>query len=175
VGNGSTAELSGKLGVEESVLSNVAAAATFPHWQQVSQTWLPHGGMAEWKRSCCPTCGGPPALTELRTEKSPAEGISGASRRFLHCAFCGSYWVIAGLDCPACGSAKKGDAKYLFTKQEPELRIDFCKSCRHYVKTILAERVSGRLHVGLEALTTVHLDLMAQEKKLAPLEVKHGN
>ena len=173
--DGLITSVSEKTGADEPVLKNLARAVTFPHWQRVAENWVPHGGLEEWKRPQCPVCGGPPALAETRTEKSPAEGISGAARRYLHCSFCGSHWVIANLDCPACNSTTKGDAKYLFTKNEPELRIDFCKSCRHYVKTVLADKIAGKVHVGLESLTTIHLDLMAQKENLTPLEVPHDH
>ena len=75
------------------------------------------------------------------------------------------------MECPACGSTKSGDAKYLFTADEPELRIDFCESCHHYVKVIDRDKVSGPIHVGLELLAATHLDMMAKEKNLSPLEV----
>jgi FdhE protein len=89
----------------------------------------------------------------------------------MHCPFCRSRWAVPSLVCPACGSTKSGNAKYYFSSDEPELRIDFCSSCQHYVKTIDGDKVSGRVHVGLELLTATHLDMIAQEKKLSPLEV----
>jgi formate dehydrogenase maturation protein FdhE len=95
-----------------------------------------------------------------------------AARRFMHCPVCGSRWAVPSLACPACGSTKSGDAKYYFTSDEPELRIDFCRSCQHYVKAIDGDKISGRVHVGLELLTATHLDMIAQEKKLSPLEVR---
>jgi formate dehydrogenase maturation protein FdhE len=76
------------------------------------------------------------------------------------------------LKCPACDSERSGDAKYYYTPDEPELRIDFCKKCHHYVKAVDGDKIAGPLHVGLELLTTVHLDDIAQEKDLKPLEVR---
>ena len=73
--------------------------------------------------------------------------------------------------CPSCGSTKSGDAKYLFTAEEPDLRIDFCKSCHHYVKVVNGDKVSGPIHIGLELLAATHLDVIAQDKDLSPLEV----
>ena len=75
------------------------------------------------------------------------------------------------MKCPACDSAKSGDAKFYHTPDEPDLRIDFCESCKHYVKVINTGKSADPLHVGLELLTTSHLDLIAQEKDLRPLEI----
>ena len=164
-------EAAGRIGVEESVLATLARAVTFPHWELVARSWLPEDGCNGWRRFRCPTCGGPPALAEMRQTQSPADNLKAAPRRFAHCPFCGSCWVVPGLECPACNSTQSGDARYYFTPDEPDLRIDFCKSCNHYVKVVSTAKSTGRLHLGLEWLTTAHLDAIAQEKHLSPLEV----
>ena len=164
------AEAGRQIGIDESLLATLARAVTFPHWQIVAQNWLPNNGPEEWKRFRCPTCGGPPGLAELCTEPGGSEGLAPSPRRFMHCPFCGSRWVVPGLKCPACQSTREGDAKYYYTTKEPELRIEFCKSCHHYIKVLSTEGIRARLHVGLELLTTAHLDAMAQEKNLKPLE-----
>ncbi len=160
------------IGIDEPILASLAHAVTYPHWELVSQGWLPERRLDEWKRFRCPTCGGPPGLVEFRAESSSGvEGIKPAKRRFMHCSFCSSRWTVLPLKCPACGSSKSGDAKYLFTTDEKEWRIDFCKSCHHYMKAIDGDKVHGRVHVGLELLTAVHLDMLARDKDLKPLEV----
>jgi formate dehydrogenase maturation protein FdhE len=73
--------------------------------------------------------------------------------------------------CPACDSERSGDSKYYFTKDEPDLRIEFCGSCNHYIKLVDVGKTTDRFHVGLEMLTTAHLDVLAREKNLTPLEV----
>jgi FdhE protein len=161
------------IGIDEPVLASLARATTFPLWDRVAQTWLPKRRLDEWRRFRCPTCGGPPGLVELRAASgsSGTEGVKPAVLRLMHCPFCGSRWVAPGMACPSCGSTKAGDAKYLFTKNEPEWRIDFCKGCRHYLKVIDGDKVHGRVHVGLELLTAAHLDMLAREKQLTPMEV----
>jgi FdhE protein len=159
------------IGVEESVLAALARAVTFPHWELAARAWLSQADLEDWKGSRCPVCGGLAALGELRKErKSAAENLNQPSVRRLHCAFCGTRWAFSALECPSCGSVKSGDAKYLFTPNEPELRIDFCESCHHYVKVVDGTKVSGPIHVGLELLTTAHLDDLARDKNLLPLE-----
>ena len=160
-----------RIGIDESVLATLARAVTFPHWERVARSWLPQDPLEGWKGFRCPTCGGAPALVEMRTKRSADANIRPAPRRLMHCPFCGSRWVVPTLECPACGSTKSGDAKYFFTSDEPELRIDFCKSCHHYVKAVDGDKVSGPIHAGLELLTATHLDMIAREKNLLPLEV----
>lgn len=167
----SIAQTAGRIGIEDSVFASLSHAVTFPHWEKVARVWLQEDDLGGWRRFRCPACGGPPGLVEIHKEKDGSDGISGARRRFMHCPFCGSHWPVAGLKCPACGSTKEGDAKYLFSPDEPELRIDFCKSCHRYVKVIDGDRVSGPIHVGLELLTATHLDVIAQDKDLSPVEV----
>jgi len=158
------------LEIEESVLASLARAVTFPHWELVARSWLSQADLKDWKGPACPVCGGVAALAETRKDRDSAtESISPASVRRLHCSFCGTHRVFPTLECPSCRSVKSGDAKYLFTQNEPELRIDFCDSCRHYVKVVDGTKVSGPIHVGLELLTTAHLDELAQGKDLSPL------
>ena len=164
------ADAAGQIGVDQSVLATLARAVTLPHWKLVAQAWLASDGLEEWKRPRCPVCGGAPGLAETHTEKSDREGLSPAKHRFMHCPFCASRWVVPSLKCPACQSTSHGDAKFYYTPDEAELRIDFCKSCRHYLKVVDADGIVGRLHVGLELLTTAHLDTLAQGKNLRPLE-----
>ncbi|MGB2987663.1 MAG: formate dehydrogenase accessory protein FdhE [Phycisphaerae bacterium] len=165
------ADAARQIGVDESVLATLVRAVTFPHWERVAHRWLPPGRLDEWRRFRCPTCGGVPGLVENRAERNGRDGDSPVTRRLMHCPFCGSCWVVPTLTCPACGSTKAGDARYLFTPDEPELRIDFCNSCHHYVKVVDGGKVSGPVHVGLELLTAAHLDVIARDKKLSPLEV----
>ena len=164
------ADASRQIGVSDSMLAALTRAVTFPHWEVVAQSWLPRGGADGWRRFRCPTCGGLPGLAEIRSEGRQAEGTTPTVRRFMHCAFCGSRWEVPVLKCPACDSDRPGDAKYYFTPEEPELRIDFCESCKRFVKVVNADRIRGRFHVGLELLTTAHLDAIAQDKHLKPLE-----
>ena len=165
------AEACSRIGIEESVLATLARSVTFPHWELVAESWLPQSRLDEWKRFHCPTCGGLPGLVEICQDQGGNGNIKAASRRYMHCPFCGSRWAVPALRCPACDSIKSGDAKYYFTPDEPELRIDYCKSCNHYIKVVDADKITGRLHIGLEMLTTAHLDAIAHDKNLTPLEV----
>ncbi len=165
------ADTARKIGVEETLLATLTRATTFPHWEQVARAWLVPDLVEKWKRFRCPTCGGAPGLAESRKQSCSQEGLTAATRRFMHCPFCASDWAVPGLDCPSCGSTKSGDAKYYFATEEPDIRIDFCKSCKQYVIVVDGEKVPVPIHVGLELLTAAHLDTIAREKDLSPLEL----
>jgi formate dehydrogenase maturation protein FdhE len=157
--------------VDQNVLATLARTVTLPHWELVSDSWLGGDPLHEWKRFTCPTCGGLPGLAETRKTPCGTDGLTAAYQRLMHCSFCGSFWAVPTLECPACGSTKEGDAKYFFTADEPEWRIDFCKSCDHYVKVIDGDKISRPIHVGLELVTAAHLDVIARGNNLSPLEV----
>ena len=164
-------DASRQIGVEESFLATLTRAVTFPHWEVVAQNWLPDARLEAWKQFHCPTCGGPPGLAELHAGQGRADNLTAASERFMHCPFCGSRWLVPSLSCPACQTAGSGDARYYYTPDEPDLRIDFCKKCNHYIKVVNTGQNAGPFHIGLELLTTAHLDAIAQEKGLSPLEL----
>ncbi len=164
-------ETSRRLGLEEAVLGSLTRAVTFPHWQQVSRVWLSGDRARQWRHFCCPVCGAAPALGEVRCEPAGETNLTPAVNRFLHCAFCGSRWTAPGLTCPHCESNESGEAKYYYSTKEADLRIDFCNACRHYLKVVKAEKNVPALYVGLELLTCAHLDEIAQEKDLSPLEL----
>jgi FdhE protein len=164
------ANASQRIGIEQSVLATLTRAVTFPHWDVVAQSWLSQDHLDGWQRPHCPVCGTPPALAEVRCERSGSEDLAPVRRRLMYCPFCGAGWAVSALTCPNCDSSRAGDARYYYTREEPDLRLDFCKRCDHYIKVVIADKINGRLHVGLEALTTTHLDQIAEEKNLKPLE-----
>jgi len=161
---------SGEIGIDESILATLSRAVTFPHWNVVAQHWLDDGCAAEWRRASCPICGGPPGLAESCAAPDAPEGFTPAPQRRMHCPFCGAHWMVAALKCPACDSTRAGDAKYYYTAEEPELRIEFCKRCHRYVKVVNSAKTGGVFHLGLELLTTAHLDVIARDQHLRPLE-----
>ncbi len=165
------AEASYVIGIEETIMATLGRAVTLPHWSCVARAWVVNGLLKHWRRCACPVCGGPPGLVETRGDGSARDGVTAAVRRYHHCSFCGTRWAVPSMACPSCGSTRKGDARYLFTREEPELRIDYCASCHRYSKTVDGDKIPGPVHVGLEMLTTAHLDVMARDKDLQPLEI----
>jgi FdhE protein len=121
-------------------------------------------GFAEWRdedrwlRRYCPTCGALPAMAQL-------VGVDPGRRRFLSCGRCASRWRYGRTGCPFCETASH---RLLSVGVEGEggLRIDYCETCRGYLKTY-----SGQCdeEVLLADWTSLHLDLVARNRGLEPM------
>jgi FdhE protein len=111
-----------------------------------------------WLRHYCPTCGSAPAMAQLA-------GTEPGRRRFLCCGRCGTRWQYKRTGCPFC----EGDTQRLSVvavQGEGGLRIDYCESCRGYLKTYDGE---GNEALLLSDWTSLHLDLVAHDRGLKRL------
>lgn len=108
-----------------------------------------------WGRGWCPTCGSRPAMAHL------AESDSSRARR-LCCGMCGTRWQYPRTKCPFC----EEDSQRLSSvavEEEGGLRIDYCPSCKGYIKTYAGR---GDEAVMLSDWSSLHLDLAAQGRGL---------
>jgi FdhE protein len=113
-----------------------------------------------WLRHYCPTCGSAPAMAQL-------VGADAGRRRLLSCGCCRTRWEFRRTKCPFCENDSQRLAS-VTVGGETGLRIDYCESCRGYLKTYDGQGDEGLL---LSDWTTLHLDLIAQDrglKRLAP-------
>ena len=111
-----------------------------------------------WQRGFCPICGGPPALGAI------GEG----GQRHLYCGRCWHRWPVRRVHCAVCGQSDAQKLYYFYSDTEPAYRVDVCEGCRHYIKTVDLRCLQRRFYPPLEQALTVHLDLLAAEKGLAP-------
>jgi FdhE protein len=111
-----------------------------------------------WLRNYCPTCGAPPAMAQLI-------GTDPGRQRFLYCGCCRTRWRYRRTDCPFC---EGDDHKHstLTIEGESSLRIDYCDSCKGYLKTYNGE---GSESVFLADWTSIHLDILARDRGLKRL------
>jgi FdhE protein len=116
-------------------------------------------GEDRWLRSYCPTCGSQPAMAQL-------VGSDPGRQRFLSCGCCRTRWRYQRTKCPFCESGDDHRISIVTVEGEGGLRIDYCESCRGYLKTYDAE---GNEAVMLADWTSIHLDLIAQERGLRRL------
>lgn len=86
---------------------------------------LPETGT--WNQPACPICGEPPLISILRQK----EGF-----RHATCSFCGHEYRIRRLACPICNEDDQKKLTFFTVKEEPGFRVDVCKTCNHYIKTI---------------------------------------
>lgn len=114
-----------------------------------------------WLRSYCPTCGSPPAMAQLL-------GADPGRRRFLSCGCCGTRWQYRRTTCPFCENGEDHRLAVLTVEGEGGLRIDYCESCKGYLKTYVGE---GSETVLLADWTSIHLDVIACDRGLRRLAV----
>ena len=106
-----------------------------------------------WKRRYCPTCGSPPAMAQLIGEET-------GRIRLLCCGLCATRWRYVRTACPFC----EHDAQRLeavLVEGEAGLRIDYCESCKGYLKTYDG---TGNEAVLLADWTSLHLDFVARDR-----------
>ena len=109
-----------------------------------------------WLRPYCPTCGSPPAMGQL-------VGIDPGRQRFLACGCCKTRWQYRRTRCPFCEDPDDHRLSVLAVEGEGGLRIDYCESCRGYLKTYEGE---GSESVLLADWTSIHLDVVAIDRGL---------
>ncbi len=108
---------------------------------------------ASWRRGICPVCGSFPALSIIEEE----------SRRILLCGFCWHEWHHRRVACPFCQTTDSNKLRYFCDETEPESRVDLCDACRRYLKTVDTRKTDRTIYPPLEVLTTLHLDIKAQD------------
>ena len=114
-----------------------------------------------WLRRYCPSCGSLPAMAQLF-------GIDPGRLRFLSCGCCGTRWRYRRTGCPFCENDDDHQLASMMVEGEEDLRIDYCRSCRGYIKTYDG---SGSESVLLADWTSLHLDVIARDQGLNRLAV----
>jgi FdhE protein len=112
-----------------------------------------------WLRRYCPTCGSLPAMAQL-------VGVDPGRRRLLSCGCCGTRWRYRRIGCTFCESAEDHRLSALAIEGEKYFRIDYCQSCRGYLKTYNGEESEGFF---LADWTSLHLDVIARDRGLKRL------
>jgi FdhE protein len=93
-------------------------------------------------------------------------GSDPGRQRFLSCGCCATRWRYQRTKCPFCESQDDHRISIVTVEGEGGLRIDYCESCRGYLKTYDAE---GNEAVMLADWTSIHLDMIARERGLKRL------
>ena len=110
---------------------------------------------AGWSEGYCPICGSEPKIGELREEEG---------RRFLFCSQCGFEWNFMRIKCPFCGNEEQRTLAY-FTVEDDEMhRVDVCNACKRYIKTVDSRAAKSEANLEVEAIATLHLDMLASEE-----------
>ncbi|MFZ1010498.1 MAG: formate dehydrogenase accessory protein FdhE [Candidatus Sulfotelmatobacter sp.] len=109
-----------------------------------------------WLRNYCPACGSRPSMAQLA-------GTDPGRLRLLTCGCCKTRWRYRRTGCPYCENQNDHRLAVLAVEGEGGLRIDYCESCRGYLKTYDGE---GSERVLLADWTSIHLDILAHDRGL---------
>jgi len=107
-----------------------------------------------WNYGYCPLCGSYPDMAYLADQ----------GKRFLHCELCGYEWYYPRLKCPFCENDQSKELGYFVSEEEEGFRVDFCKKCNRYIKTLDMRIIEQPAPLELENLITLHLDMLAHEQ-----------
>jgi FdhE protein len=132
------------------------AAARF--LRPVVEAFERSGEDERWMRGYCPTCGSSPAMAHL------AEADASRARRMC-CGLCRTRWQYPRTKCPFC-EADSQRLSIVAVEGEGGLRIDYCPSCRGYLKTYAGQ---GNEALLLSDWSSLHLDLIAHDRGLKKL------
>lgn len=104
-----------------------------------------------WDYGYCPVCGSQPNMAYF--DKT--------GKRYLHCELCGEEWFHPRLHCPFCQNEDQKSLGYFHSEQEEGFRVDFCRNCKRYIKTVDMRVLEEAGPMELEYLASLHLDLLA--------------
>jgi len=107
-----------------------------------------------WNYGYCPLCGSYPDMAYLGDQ----------GKRFLHCELCGYEWYYPRLKCPFCENDQPKKLGYFVSEEEEGFRVDSCKKCNCYIKTLDMRVIEQPAPLELENLITLHLDMLAHEQ-----------
>ena len=131
----------------------VAPLAAVPWLQACGRHWA---GARLSEGAWCGVCGAWAALAEAR-------GLE--RERRLRCMRCGGDWRTAWLACPFCGNHDHRRLASLVAERTGENRkIDACRDCSAYVKTVTTLAAADAPTLRLLDLATVDLDVAALDR-----------
>lgn len=106
--------------------------------------------LERWERGYCPACGSWPALAEFFF-----------GERLLRCAFCACTWRQSTDQCCFCGERGEGFATVVPDRERPGRRLELCRACGGFLKTMDVEQVTPFPILAIEDLGSSDLDQAA--------------
>jgi formate dehydrogenase maturation protein FdhE len=148
--------LAGGLGLNLPVLWLAVDLAVAPVAHRLQQAVLEEqadgdvrDAVEQWRRGACPACGSWPALAEFF-----------GGERLNRCAYCACMWPFGG-GCTYCGQSGAAFRTIALDARTPGRRLELCRGCGGYLKTIDVERPTPFPLLAIEDLATGDLDTAA--------------
>jgi FdhE protein len=148
------ATMAREVNLEPMVLKFVTSMALKPSLNALRELVSGRIQKDAWDYGYCPLCGSFPDMACLDDQ----------GKRMLHCELCGSEWRYPRLRCPFCENSEPKELGYFVSEEETGFRVDFCRKCRMYIKTLDMRVVESPAPLELENLITLHLDILAHEQ-----------
>jgi len=147
-------DMAAAVGLDPNVLLFLGKTALRPSLNSLRNTVRESLVKDLWDRGYCPLCGSQPDMACFER----------TGKRSLHCELCGEEWFYPRIKCPFCNTEDQEKLGYFEAEEEEGFRVYFCRECRRYIKTIDKKAFEVSVPLELESLTTLHLDLVAQER-----------
>ena len=148
-------KISNSLSLDKDVLTLLTLNSVKPSMELIAHRLKNLVNIEPWSGICCPICGSPPAISELRGEEG---------RRILFCSFCSTEWQGRRMMCYNCGNTDNQTLRYFYTQEEGKYRIDVCDKCKHYLKTLDFRKFDEEIVPSVEDMATLHLDILAERE-----------
>ena len=139
--------------LDPTVLQFLAQLALKPSLQVLRNSLSEEIDKRGWDHGYCPLCGSQPNMAYF--DKT--------GKRHLHCELCGEEWPHPRVNCPFCQNQDQKSLEYFHSEQEEGLRVDFCRKCQRYIKTVDKRVIEKAAPMELEYLATIYLDLLANK------------
>ena len=117
--------------------------------------------LERWDQGYCPACGSWPALAEFFF-----------GERLLRCAFCACTWRPAVERCAFCHERGETFATIVPDRQQPGRRLELCRACGGFLKTLDVELITPFPLVAIEDLASSDLDQAALHHGFKRLPLK---
>lgn len=117
--------------------------------------------LERWDRGYCPACGSWPALAEFFF-----------GERMLRCAFCACTWRQSLDQCAYCQETGEAFTTVVPDRSQPGRRLELCRTCGGFLKTLDVERVTPFPLVAIEDLASSDLDQAALHHGFKRLPLK---
>jgi FdhE protein len=137
-------------------LNFLVQSSLAPSLMKASAALAPHlpASMA-WSHGHCPLCGSLPLIGRLHS-------IEG--HRMLTCSFCRHEYRAPRIGCPYCGEENPDCLEYFDSEDEPGVRLEVCKGCQCYIKTLDFRQLDRSCIPVLDDLWFLPFDILARQK-----------
>jgi FdhE protein len=147
--------LANQAGVESGPLAALADIVAAPTLRACARQ-LATQTSSNWAEGYCPICGAWATLAENR-------GLERTRR--LRCGRCGGDWQSTPMQCPFCKTLDHNQLANLVPEKGGESKkVETCRSCHGYMKSLTALRKWSPDEVVLADLSTVELDFVAIDR-----------